>query len=193
MNRAVFLDRDGTLIEEKGYVCHFSEVVVYPFAVEALRRFNELDYRTVIVTNQSAVARGICSEREVRDLHEELRLHFQRGGAVIDAVYFCPYLEEAVVERYRARHSHRKPSPGMLIQAAGDLGIDLGSSWMIGDSPIDIEAGIDAGCRTILVRTGKGKKTETELTAGAVRPGRIEDDLLAAALAIARLSRAERS
>jgi len=188
VNRAVFLDRDGTLIEEKGYICHFSEVVVFPFATEALRRFNELGYRTVIVTNQSAVARGICSEHEVRDLHEELRLHFQQRGAVIDAVYFCPFWEEAVVEPYHARHPLRKPSPGMLIQAAGDLAIDLGSSWMIGDSFIDIEAGIDAGCRTVLVRTGKGKRVEAELTAGAVRPDRIEDDILAAARAISLLS-----
>jgi D-glycero-D-manno-heptose 1,7-bisphosphate phosphatase len=193
VNRAVFLDRDGTLIEEKGYVCHFSEVVVFPFAVEALQRFNELNYRTVIVTNQSAVARGICSEREVRNLHEELRLHFQRRGAVIDAVYFCPFLEMGVVERYRARHSLRKPSPGMLIQAAEDLGIDLRSSWMIGDSAIDIEAGIDAGCRTVLVRTGKGKIVETERTDGFVQPDRIEDDILAAARAIARLSRSRRA
>ena len=193
MNRAVFLDRDGTLIEEKGYVCHFSEVVVFSFAVEALRRFNEMNYRTVIVTNQSAVARGICSEREVRNLHEELRLHFQRRGAVIDAVYFSPFLEEAVVERYRARHSLRKPSPGMLIQAAGDLNLDLRSSWMIGDSAIDIKAGIDAGCRTVLVRTGKGKSVEMELAGDAVRPDRIEDDVLAAARAIARLSRSRRA
>ncbi len=189
MNRAVFLDRDGTLIEEKGYICHFSEVVVFPFAVEAIQRFNELDYRTVIVTNQSAVARGICSERQVRDLHEELRLHFQRRGAIIDAVYFCPFLEEEAAERLRARESLRKPSPGMLIQAAGDMQIDLSSSWMIGDSSIDIKAGIDAGCRTVLVRTGKGSGAETELGAGAVRPDRIEDDILAAAGAIALLSR----
>ena len=189
----MFLDRDGTLIEEKGYVCHFSKVVVFPFAVEALRRFNEMNYRTVIVTNQSAVARGICSEREVRNLHEELRLHFQRRGAVIDAVYFSPFLEEAVVGRYRARHSLRKPSPGMLIQAAGDLNLDLRSSWMIGDSAIDIKAGIDAGCRTVLVRTGKGKSVEMELAGDAVRPDRIEDDVLVAAIAIARLSRSRRA
>jgi D-glycero-D-manno-heptose 1,7-bisphosphate phosphatase len=188
VNRAVFLDRDGTLIEEKGYICHFSEVKVFSVAVEALRRFNELNYRTVIVTNQSAVARGICSEREVRDLHEELRLYFQRRGAVIDAVYFCPFLEEAAVEPHRIRRSLRKPSPGMLIQAAEDLAIDLRSSWMIGDSSIDIKAGFDAGCRTVLVRTGKGKSAESELADGAVRPDRIEDDILAAARAIARLS-----
>jgi D-glycero-D-manno-heptose 1,7-bisphosphate phosphatase len=191
VNRAVFLDRDGTLMEEKGYICRFSDVEIFSFAVEAIHRLNNLDFRTVVVSNQSAVARGICSEREVRDLHEEIRRHFRQGGAIIDAVYFCPFLEEATVRRYRGRHPHRKPSPGMLIQASRDLGIDLGASWMIGDSAIDLEAGIAAGCRTILVRTGKGKRTEADLAAGHVRPDRIEDNILEAARAIARISRPE--
>ena len=191
MNRAVFLDRDGTLVREKGFVCRFTDVEVYPFAVETIRLLNRLDFRTVIVTNQSAVARGICSEQEVRDLHEALRLHFRQEGAIIDAFYFCPFLEEAAVPRYRRRHPHRKPSPGMLLQASRDLGIDLGASWMIGDSAKDFEAGIAAGCRTILVRTGKGKLTEVDLAAGGLRPDRIEGNILEAAKAIGRISHTE--
>jgi D-glycero-D-manno-heptose 1,7-bisphosphate phosphatase len=180
MDRAVFLDRDGTLIEDRGYICKFSQVGVYPFAVEAVKIINHHHHKCVVVTNQSAVARGICTDHEVRQLHEELRQWFYNQGAVIDAFYYCPYLEAGSVAPYNIRSSCRKPEPGMLIQAARDLSIELNESYMIGDHVGDIQAGHAAGCKTLLVRTGHGKGQEAQLPAEGLVPDFKAENLLEA-------------
>jgi len=185
---AVFLDRDGTLIEDRGYICRFEEVAVFPFAVEAIRRLSDRYPRVVVVTNQSAVARGICTEAEIRDLHERLRRHLDIRGARIDAFYHCPYLKEGCVGEYAVDHPDRKPSPGMILRAARDLGIDLAASVMIGDSAKDVIAGKRAGCATVLVLTGGGRDALEALTREGKTPDIVARDLLEASerLAAAR-------
>jgi D-glycero-D-manno-heptose 1,7-bisphosphate phosphatase len=185
MKQAVFLDRDGTLIQDRGYICEFSEVEFFPFAAAAVRALNRAGYLVIVASNQSAVARGICSEAHVVRLHRKLQAHFKRRGAAIAAFYHCPFLADAGVAAYRADSPLRKPAPGMLLQAALDFDLDLGRCFMIGDKLDDIEAGRRAGCRTLLVRTGNGRESEAGLAAGGVRPDRIVDDLAAAATAIA--------
>ncbi len=184
MTRAVFLDRDGTLIENRGYICELSQALVFPFAANAVRRLNRAGYRVIVVSNQSAVARGICSEEQLRALHRGLREHFADQGAEIAAFYYCPFLADAVLPAYRQESPLRKPAPGMLLQAAGEHGIDLAASFMVGDSLDDIEAGRRAGCRTVLVRTGHGDESESRLAATGPRPDHIVADLAAAAALI---------
>jgi D-glycero-D-manno-heptose 1,7-bisphosphate phosphatase len=188
MKRAVFLDRDGTLIQDRGYICDFSQVGFFPFAASAVRALNRAGYLVIVASNQSAVARGICSEEQVLELHRRLQAHFKRRGAAIAAFYHCPFMAEGTVEAYRGHSPLRKPEPGMLLRAATDFDLDLDRCFMVGDKADDIEAGKRAGCRTILVRTGKGGESETSLAAGGLAPDRIVDDLAAAARAIKDLT-----
>ena len=188
MIRAVFLDRDGTLVENRGYICEFSQVGFFPFAVAAVRTLNRAGYRVIVVSNQSAVARGICSEEQVTHLHEQLQAHFLKLGADITAFYFCPFLADGPLAAYRCKSPLRKPEPGMLLQAARDHNLDLAGSFMVGDSADDIEAGRRAGCRTVLVRTGYGRESESRLLPGMPRPDFIVDDLTAAADIITTLA-----
>ena len=185
MKQAVFLDRDGTLIQDRGYICDFSQVEFFPFAAAAVRALNRAGYLAIVASNQSAVARGICSEEQVVRLHKKLQGHFKRRGGAIAAFYHCPFLGNARVAAYRLDSPLRKPAPGMLLQAALDFDLDLGRCFMVGDKADDIEAGKRAGCRTVLVRTGYGGESESRLDAEGPRPDLIVDDLAAAARAIA--------
>ena len=188
MNKAVFLDRDGTLIKDRGYICDFSQVGFFPFAVDAVRAMNRAGYLVIVASNQSAVARGICSERQVMELHRQLRAHFKDRGAEIAAFYHCPFLADGRVSRYRLDSPLRKPAPGMLLQAAHDFKLDLAQSIMVGDKADDIEAGRRAGCLTILVRSGQGRSSEAALAGSVSGPDHTVDDILAAARIIASLS-----
>lgn len=180
-NKAIFLDRDGTIIEDRHYICDLSQSEVFPFAYEAVQRMNRMGYKVIGVTNQSAIARGICTVEQVETTHREIRETLAQQGAVIDAFYYCPYHEDGVVEEYRqANHPWRKPQPGMLVQAAEDFGIYLGQSYMIGDAASDIQAGINAGCKTVLVLTGKGKNTQKELEQKGIVPGFTCENILTA-------------
>ncbi len=185
MKPAVFLDRDGTLIEDRGYICELSQVGFYPFAAAAVRRLNRAGFTVVVVSNQSAVARGICRQEQVIALHRQLQEHFRAQGAEIAAFYHCPFLADGAVPAFRCRSPLRKPEPGMLRLAAAELGLDLAASYMVGDSLADIEAGLRAGCRTVLVRTGKGAESESVLVAAGPRPDHVAADLAAAAEIIA--------
>jgi D-glycero-D-manno-heptose 1,7-bisphosphate phosphatase len=184
MKKAVFLDRDGTLIQDRGYICDFSEVGFYPFAADAVRALNSAGYLVIVVSNQSAVARGICSEEQVVQLHRLLQAHFKKLGAEITAFYHCPFLADGQVAAYRRESPLRKPAPGMLLQAARDFDLDLGCSFIVGDKADDIEAGRRAGCRTLLVRTGQGRESEARLIPGEPGPDLVVDDLAGAAHAI---------
>lgn len=150
-NTAVFFDRDGTLINDPGYLNHPDQVQLLDGAAEALRELHGLGYQTVVVSNQSGVARGIVTEEMLAKIHERLRELLAAKGATIDKIYYCPYHPEGTVEEYRKDSDWRKPKPGMLLAAAQEMDIDLTKSWMIGDADRDIEAGRSAGCRTILV------------------------------------------
>jgi D-glycero-D-manno-heptose 1,7-bisphosphate phosphatase len=188
MNKAVFLDRDGTLIRDRGYICDFSQVGFFPFAVDAVRTMNQSGYLVIVASNQSAVARGICSERQVIELHRQLQAHFKDRGAEISAFYHCPFLADGKVSRYRMDSPLRKPAPGMLLQAARDFELDLANSIMVGDTAADIEAGRRAGCLTILVRSGQGLSAEAAPAGCGTGPDHTVDDILAAARIIASLS-----
>lgn len=178
--KAIFLDRDGVLVEDRGYTCKFSEADVFSFAVAAVRLMNEHHYKVIIVTNQSAVARGICSENQVLEMHRQLKEFFAERGAAIDDFYYSPYHEDGVIERYKKKHESRKPSPGMILQAAHDHHLDLSRCFLIGDNECDILAGQNAGCRSILVLTGKGRQVEKELERKNIIPYTIAVDVLAA-------------
>ena len=180
MEQAVFLDRDGTLIEDSGYICQFSQVKLFSFSIEAIKRINQKRYRVIVVTNQSSIARGICSESQIQRLHEEIASHFEHRGASIDRFYYSPYLEDGKIEKFRKKHSSRKPAPGMILEARRDFNIDLNRSFMIGDSSRDILAGKQAGCQTVLVLTGNGVQSIRELKQQNLMPDFIADNLLEA-------------
>lgn len=149
--RAVFLDRDGTLIERYDYLVDEKQVVLLPRTVQALRMLQQRGFLLVVVTNQSAVARGLLTEKQLHVIHRRLEALLNEQGVTLEGVYYCPYHPEGSVEQYRRESDLRKPGPGMLLQAARELDIDLSRSWMVGDDHRDILAGKAAGCRTILI------------------------------------------
>jgi D-glycero-D-manno-heptose 1,7-bisphosphate phosphatase len=150
--RAVFFDRDNTLIVSDGYLGDPDKVVLMEGAAAAIARARELGFATVIVSNQSGVARGMFDEDAVHAVNARMdeMLIAENPHAVIDRHEFCPYHPDATVERYRQDSDLRKPGCGMIRHAAEALALDLPRSWLIGDAPRDIEAGKNAGCRTIL-------------------------------------------
>ena len=149
---AIFFDRDNTLIVGSDYLGDPDDVVLMPGAADAVSRARALGYATVIVSNQSGVARGMFTEADVRAVNTRLEDHLreENPNAIIDRQEFCPFHPDAVVERYRRESDLRKPKPGMITKAAELLALDLKRSWLIGDAPRDVEAGHFAGCRTIL-------------------------------------------
>ncbi|MCC7292065.1 MAG: HAD family hydrolase [Phycisphaerales bacterium] len=150
--RAVFLDRDGTIIEDTGFVDDPAKVRLAPGAADALARLRRAGFMLVVASNQSGVARGLMTEETVHAVNARIaELLGDKAG--LDAFYYCPFLDgdEAVVGEYRKDSDWRKPRPGMLRAAAREHGIDLRRSWMIGDAPRDVEAGRAAGCRTVLL------------------------------------------
>lgn len=162
MGRAVFLDRDGTLIENVPYLSDPSSVRLMPGGAEALRRLRSLGFLLVVVTNQSGIARGIVNEAVLQEIHGRVGELLSREGAAVDAFYHCPH---GPAEEGFPGCQCRKPAAGMGIRASEDLGIDLGRSWMIGDAACDFEFAVNCGCRFVLVRTGRGKETEREISA----------------------------
>jgi len=151
--RAVFFDRDKTLIEDPGFINQPDQVRLFDDVPGAIARLRRAGFCIVVITNQSGVARGLITEEQLEAVHQRLQDLLAERGAPLDAIYSCPYLDgpEATVERYRRQSHLRKPDPGMLIEAAEDLKLDLRRSWIVGDRGRDIEAGRRAGCRTILL------------------------------------------
>ena len=150
-DKAIFLDRDDTLIEDPGYINDPDQVKLIDGAAEALMELKALGYKLIVVTNQSAVARGIVTEKVLADIHERLRRLLAEKSVSLDDIYYCPYHPEGVVPKYRKESNYRKPNPGMLLEAADDMSIDLGESWCIGNNSSDVEAGLKAGCKTVLL------------------------------------------
>ena len=150
-NKAIFLDRDNTLIEDPGYINHPDQVRLLDDAAEALIELKAMGYKLIIVSNQSAVARGIVSEQILGEIHGRLKQLLAEKNAYLDRIYYCPYHPDGVIAKYRKKSDCRKPSPGMLLAAADEMDIDLNQSWMIGNSSADVEAGLRAGCKTILI------------------------------------------
>ena len=156
MNRAVFLDRDGTLIEEIGYLDRLDRVAFFPFSVDAVRLLNRAGFMVVVVTNQACIGRAFFDETFVEETHSSLSKRLAAGGAAIDAFYFCPHHPEATRPGYKQACDCRKPQPGLLKRAAHNHDIDLAASFVVGDRGHDIAAGVAVGARGVLVRTGYG-------------------------------------
>ena len=183
--RGAFLDRDGTVLEEAGYLDRLERLVFFPFAIDAIRLLNRAGYAVVIVTNQSGVGRGMYEEEFVHTAHRVIDERVRAGGGHIDGFYYCPHHPTAEIERYRLDCACRKPGPGMLRAAAADLDLDLSRSFAVGDKWTDVRAGVAAGGKGILVRTGYGRSTEASLHRH-VEPAHVADDLIAAASWILR-------
>lgn len=160
--RAVFLDRDGTINVEKHYLHKVEDFEFIPGASEAIKRLKEAGFVVVVVSNQAGVARGFFDEQAVELLHRHMQAELAKIGTSIDAFYFCPHHPEEGLGRYKVACDCRKGEPGMLLQAAEDLGIDLHRSFMVGDKVADIEAGRRAGCESVLVLTGYGVDAAAE-------------------------------
>jgi D,D-heptose 1,7-bisphosphate phosphatase len=179
IKRAVFLDRDGTLVQEAGYLDRLERLVFFPYSIDAVRLLNRSGFIVVIVTNQAGVARGIFKESFVAEAHQHITGRLEAGGARVDAYYYCPHHPDASVAAYRIACDCRKPSPGMFTRAASDLDISLEDSFVIGDRWHDLEAGQRVGARGILVRTGYGR-TEEAAPKPHVTPAAIADNVIEA-------------
>lgn len=175
---AVFVDRDGTLIEEAGYLNELSRLHFYPFSVDAIRQLNLAGLSVVVITNQAGIARGIVSEDFVAEAHGHIGERMTVGGAHIDAFYYCPHHPDGTVAALRTTCDCRKPLPGLLRRAAADLDLDLADSFTVGDRHQDLAAGRAAGTRTVLVRTGYGAVEERRTDVDA--PDAIADNLAGA-------------
>jgi D-glycero-D-manno-heptose 1,7-bisphosphate phosphatase len=176
MRKAVFLDRDGTIIIDKIYLNSVSEIEYLPKAIEGMKRMRDLGFEFVIATNQSGIARGLVDIKNLYAIHEKIREDLSKHGLDILGFYYAPYAVET-------NHYLRKPNPGMLLTAAKEHGIDLTKSWMIGDRTSDVDAGHNAGTRAILlVPEGANEKHDDE-------PEAYCHDLVEAADVISRLSR----
>ena len=154
--KAVFLDRDGTLIKQVELMHSVGELEIFPGIPEAIAKLNQLGFLAIIVTNQPVVARGLATPEDIEKVNAELVKRIADGGGKIEAVYFCPHHPEATLERYRLRCDCRKPEPGMISRGIKEFNIDPEQSFMIGDAIIDVVAGQKAGLRTILVKSGPG-------------------------------------
>jgi D-glycero-D-manno-heptose 1,7-bisphosphate phosphatase len=157
---AVFLDRDGTLNEEVGYLCRPEDVVLVPGVAQALARLNALGIPVLVVTNQAGIGRGKYGWAEFQAVMDRIGALLAEGGAHMDGVYAAPHHPKGLGAYGHPDHPDRKPNPGMLLRAAQGHGVDLSRSWMIGDKLLDLEAGRNAGCRVALVRTGYGSQVD---------------------------------
>jgi D-glycero-D-manno-heptose 1,7-bisphosphate phosphatase len=185
---AVFFDRDNTLIISDGYLGDSNKVVLVGGAADAVARVRGLGFATVVFSNQSGVARGMFGEDAVHAVNAKMdeQLLDANPAAVIDRHEFCPFHPEAIVESYRQDSPLRKPRPGMIVQAAEKLALDLSRSWAIGDAPRDVEAGHAAGCRTILVKDATLPPSPAANSASDVDPDFVVNSLREAVDVIAR-------
>jgi D-glycero-D-manno-heptose 1,7-bisphosphate phosphatase len=178
---AVFIDRDGTLTEEVGYVNHPARLRLLPRSAEAIRRLNAASVAAVVVTNQAGIARGYFSEAVLDDTHAALVAQLKDAGASLDGLYACIHHPSEGAPPYRAECECRKPKPGLLLRAASELDLDLRASTMVGDKASDLVPGRAVGARAVLVRTGYGLgEWEYRRATFATLPDHVADDLLEA-------------
>jgi D-glycero-D-manno-heptose 1,7-bisphosphate phosphatase len=179
MKRAVFVDRDGVLSEEVGYLGDRDHVRLIPHSAEAVKLVNQSGLKIIAITNQSGVARGYFSEEMLGQIHGKMEQLLKDQGAFLDGIYYCPHHPEGTVEAYRMVCDCRKPAAGLLIQAAQEHSIDVSSSYLIGDKRTDIECAHRAGARGILVLTGYGRDELGKInSAASAQPAYVAADLL---------------
>lgn len=161
--KAIFLDRDGTVNEEVDYLTKKDDIKIIDGTIEALNIFRNLGFLNIIITNQSAIARGLLTIQELESIHGEFLKLLRKGEKdLIDDIFFSPYHSEGIIPEFKKNDIDRKPGTGMIEKAKNKYKIDLKSSFLIGDSLSDIKCGLNAGLKTILVLTGYGKKTSEE-------------------------------
>lgn len=181
MKRAVFIDRDGTISEEVGYVNHPSRFQLFPFAAEAIRLLNQNEWLAIVVTNQAGVARGYFPEEMIHAVHDRLRNELESDGARVDAIYYCAHHPSIGATPYRIDCDCRKPKPGLIHQAMKDFDIDLSQSWVIGDRYVDVDLARNAGTHAALVMTGYGRgEWEHQRNSWQTNPDLVAEDLLSA-------------
>jgi len=181
VSRAVFLDRDGTLIREVHFLSRLADMDILPGVGGALARLADLGFLRLMVTNQSGVARRYFDLDFVSRCHAELRRRLQREGADLEGIYVCPHHP-----KFGGACLCRKPATGLLQQAVQEHGVELAQSWVVGDKAADILLGRNGGCRTALVRTGYGADSERELDGLGIQPDVVADDLAAVVEEIVR-------
>ena len=176
MERAVFLDRDGTIVEEVGYLRDITKVKFLPGADQAIKLLNENGFKVIMITNQAGVARGYFTEEAVKEINGYIQERLAGQKAWIDMIYYCPHHTEGIIDEYRKECYYRKPNPGMIEQAVRDFDIDLGDSFVIGDRHSDIEAGHRAGCKAILLteEDTPGNEKESNVLPDHTAPGLYE-------------------
>ena len=176
---AVFIDRDGTINEQMGYINHLSRFVLLPGAEEAIRILNRHQYLAIVVSNQSGVARGYFPIELVDKVHRRMKELLEEKDAVMDAIYFCPHHKAGVVQKYTTECICRKPGTGLIDKACREFDIDMGNSYVIGDRITDIELAHRAKIKGILVATGYGRgDIDYVLPNSNYRPVHIAEDLL---------------
>ena len=162
-SKAVFLDRDGTIIEDSGYISSPDQIKFIPGSIEAIKQLNQAGYKVIIISNQAGIARGLLTEDMLQTIDKIIHRQILSGGGHIDASYYCPHHPEHGVYPYKQVCECRKPHPGLIKRAVRDQALELAGSFMVGDKSSDVETGKRAGVKTVFVRTGHGREDETKL------------------------------
>ena len=172
-DRVIFLDRDGTINRESGYITSVEQLHLYEGTVPALKMLNDMGYRIVIVSNQAGVGKGLLTEPTLIEINNALLDMLKRSGIAIERLYYCPHHPEAVVPEYKRQCPCRKPGTGMVTRAALELGVDVRNAYVVGDKLTDVELARNFGGRGILVLTGYGEKERDKLDQVRDEPGRV--------------------
>lgn len=179
--RAVFIDRDGTISEEVGYINHPERFRLFPYAASAIKQLNQNGWLAIVTTNQAGVARGYFTEDMIHAVHGRMTSELESEGARIDAIFYCAHHPSVGDPPYRIDCDCRKPKPGLITRAARDFDIDLSNSWVVGDRYSDIELARNAGVKSALVLSGYGRgEWEHQSSSWTQQPDLVADDLLAA-------------
>ena len=179
--RAVFIDRDGTLSEEVGYINHPTRFRLFPYAADAVKHLNVNGWLAIVTTNQAGVARGYFSEEMIATVHEAMTKEIVSGGGTLDAIYYCAHHPSVGEPPYRLDCDCRKPKPGLISRAATDFDIDLNESWMVGDRYSDVELARNAGVKSAFVLSGYGRgEWEHQRATWSHQPDLVAENLLEA-------------
>ena len=190
MKRAVFIDRDGTLSEEVGYINHPERFRLFPYAGKAIRHLNENGWLAIVTTNQAGVARGYFSEEMIETVHKGMQDQLAIDGARLDAIYYCAHHPSVGDPPYRADCNCRKPKPGLITRAATDFDVDLKHSWMVGDRYSDIQMARNAGVKSAFVLSGYGRgEWEHQRRSWTEQPDMVAENLLQVVLNIVEESK----
>lgn len=192
--RAVFIDRDGTISEEVGYINHASRFRLFPYAAAAISQLNANGWLAIVTTNQAGVARGYFSEDMIHTVHKRMRAGLESEGARLDAIYYCAHHPSVGEPPYRTECDCRKPKPGLVSRAVADFDIDLAASWVVGDRYSDVQLARNAGVKSMFVMSGYGRgEWEHQRASWATQPDLVAEDLLEAVRLIVAENSVERA